>query len=151
MNTKFDNSLFCDTTPVVVNLGNITTRRELIKITRPSRYSNPFRISSFFSERELVQCLGTVEWLRDLTLTDDFIKKSLPKCYEISKKRFLLTRTNCIEMFEELWEFGAQQGLISKEEILALEGKALGCVCYPKKCHGDVIVKYFNRIRGDTK
>lgn len=32
----------------------------------------------------------------------------------------------------------------SKEEVLELKGKTLGCHCKPAACHGDVIVEYLN-------
>jgi len=32
----------------------------------------------------------------------------------------------------------------SKEDVLALKGKTLGCHCKPAACHGDVIAEYLN-------
>jgi hypothetical protein len=32
----------------------------------------------------------------------------------------------------------------SKEEVLALKGKVLGCHCKPLACHGDVLVEFIN-------
>lgn len=29
-----------------------------------------------------------------------------------------------------------------KEEVLKLQGKKLGCWCYPLACHGDIIIEY---------
>lgn len=33
-----------------------------------------------------------------------------------------------------------KNGRITKEDILSLDGKTLGCFCKPQKCHGDVLV-----------
>jgi hypothetical protein len=33
----------------------------------------------------------------------------------------------------------------SKEEVLALKGKVLGCHCKPFACHGDVLVEFINK------
>jgi hypothetical protein len=32
----------------------------------------------------------------------------------------------------------------SKEEVLALKGKVLGCHCKPLACHGDILVEFIN-------
>jgi len=32
----------------------------------------------------------------------------------------------------------------SKEEVLALKGKVLGCHCEPLACHGDILVEFIN-------
>ena len=34
-----------------------------------------------------------------------------------------------------------KSGRITREELLELDDKALGCWCKPKPCHGDVLVK----------
>lgn len=34
------------------------------------------------------------------------------------------------------------QGSITKEELLALRGKVLGCHCKPNKCHGDILEEF---------
>ncbi len=33
-----------------------------------------------------------------------------------------------------------------KEELLKLKGKKLGCWCKPEKCHGDILLKFINKI-----
>lgn len=51
------------------------------------------------------------------------------------------TREEVIERFRlYLWE-QIKAGRISKEQLLGLEGKRLGCFCAPQACHGDIIVK----------
>ena len=49
-------------------------------------------------------------------------------------------RARVIETYRKfLWQ-EIKAGRISKDELLALDGKRLGCFCAPKPCHGDVIV-----------
>jgi len=49
-------------------------------------------------------------------------------------------RERVIEQFRKyLWE-QIKAGVITKDELRALDGKRLGCFCKPKACHGDVIV-----------
>ena len=33
----------------------------------------------------------------------------------------------------------------------SLEGKTLGCWCFPKKCHGDIIIKILNELNLDKR
>lgn len=40
---------------------------------------------------------------------------------------------------EHLWN-QIQSGDVTKEDLIRLNGKHLGCFCKPKACHGDVIV-----------
>lgn len=35
-------------------------------------------------------------------------------------------------------------GAVTQDELLALDGKRLGCYCKPLACHGDVIVEFIN-------
>ena len=42
--------------------------------------------------------------------------------------------------------------ILAKPELLArlpeLKGKRLGCWCYPKHCHGDVLVELIDKLHG---
>lgn len=40
-----------------------------------------------------------------------------------------------------------EAGFITKEQLLSLDGKRLGCFCKPKPCHGDIIVKAIEWIK----
>lgn len=55
------------------------------------------------------------------------------------------TRKEAIDKFEEY--------LLGNIELMSqlhtLKGKVLGCYCKPKSCHGDVLIKYINKL--DTK
>ena len=53
------------------------------------------------------------------------------------------TREESIEKYKE-WIDGEIELDIdppTKEEIMKLENRILGCFCHPKKCHGNVLVK----------
>lgn len=51
------------------------------------------------------------------------------------------TRDEVIELYKmHLWK-QIKQGKITKEDLLELDGKRLGCFCKPQACHGDIIVK----------
>ena len=49
-----------------------------------------------------------------------------------------------------LWK-ELQSGKITKEEILKLDGKVLGCWCAPLKCHGDVLINAVNYLKGEKQ
>lgn len=51
------------------------------------------------------------------------------------------TRDEVIELYREVLWAQLKLGLVKKEDLLALDGKRLGCFCKPQACHGDVIVK----------
>ena len=56
-------------------------------------------------------------------------------------------RKRVIEIYRlHLWEC-LVTGKITYQEILELEGKTLGCHCYPKLCHADVIVHAIKWIK----
>ena len=51
-------------------------------------------------------------------------------------------RTEVIRMYRE-WITGIEEGPYdppTKEVIMTLKGKVLGCFCKPKACHGDVLI-----------
>lgn len=51
------------------------------------------------------------------------------------------TREEVIEKYKlYLWE-QIKSGKVTKQMLLELKGKRLGCFCKPQACHGDVIVK----------
>lgn len=51
------------------------------------------------------------------------------------------TREDVIDAFRTyLWE-QMKFGRITKEDLLELDGKRLGCFCKPQACHGDVLAK----------
>lgn len=40
----------------------------------------------------------------------------------------------------QLWH-NIKEGFVTIDDLLALDGKRLGCYCKPRPCHGDVLVK----------
>lgn len=51
------------------------------------------------------------------------------------------TREEVIEKYRlYLWE-QVKSGKITKEQLIALQSKRLGCFCKPQACHGDIIIK----------
>ena len=58
------------------------------------------------------------------------------------------TREDVIDTFRiYLWE-QMKSGRITKEDLLELDGKRLGCFCKPQACHGDVIAKAVEWVKG---
>lgn len=56
-------------------------------------------------------------------------------------------RHKVIELYRHwLWK-ALQEGKITKEMLLALDGKRLACYCAPKACHGDVLVKAIEWVK----
>ena len=56
-------------------------------------------------------------------------------------------RAKVIELYRHwLWK-ALQEGKITKEMLLALDGKRLACYCAPKACHGDVLVKAIEWVK----
>lgn len=49
------------------------------------------------------------------------------------------TRNEAIEQYEKWIRFGDGKYLL--DDLYELENKILGCYCYPKKCHGEVLLK----------
>ena len=48
-------------------------------------------------------------------------------------------RPQVISKYKELLWSRMQSGQVTVSDLLALDGKRLGCFCKPKACHGDVI------------
>lgn len=67
-----------------------------------------------------------------------------------------ITREKCIAMYEnDLREKMRAEPEVWIPRILELEGKTLGCYCKEKgrevACHGDVIVKWFEKLTAITE
>lgn len=58
------------------------------------------------------------------------------------------TRNEVIDLYGVYLRECLDDGRISHEELLELEGKTLGCFCKPKKrCHGEEIIKAISEVR----
>lgn len=60
------------------------------------------------------------------------------------------TRDEAIDLYRSyLWQ-RIREGTITKEMLIALDSKRLGCYCAPKRCHGDVIIKAIEWAKGEN-
>lgn len=50
-------------------------------------------------------------------------------------------RENVIQKYQSWLKDQIKTGKISKERVLSLRGKTLGCWCAPRACHGDVLLE----------
>lgn len=56
---------------------------------------------------------------------------------------------DAIEKYKDYIIGMIKSGIISKDHLEVLRGQRLGCVCKPKRCHGDILAKIVNRIFHD--
>jgi hypothetical protein len=58
------------------------------------------------------------------------------------------SRNEAIECYKEYITIGEGKHLLN--DLDELKGKTLGCVCLPKKCHGEVLLELINdkKIKG---
>lgn len=56
-----------------------------------------------------------------------------------------LDRDSCLEVYQG-YLFESSGGLAVLAKAGQLRGKRLGCVCKPKKCHGDVLAEFVNSL-----
>lgn len=49
------------------------------------------------------------------------------------------TREEAVACYKEYLWHQMKEGFVTNADLLALDGKRLGCFCAPKACHGDVI------------
>ena len=57
------------------------------------------------------------------------------------------TRDEVVDKYKEWFYAKIEKDANFKERIHSLQGKVLGCFCYPLRCHGDVIIEYLNSIQ----
>jgi hypothetical protein len=50
------------------------------------------------------------------------------------------TRDEAVAAYKKSLWFMIQTGAVTKEDLIALDGKRLACYCAPQACHGDVLV-----------
>lgn len=60
---------------------------------------------------------------------------------KIGRTKEKMTRDDVLHLYKLHLENQIRHGKITKEEILTLKGKTLGCWCSPEPCHGDIIVQ----------
>lgn len=65
-----------------------------------------------------------------------------------TKAEFIVkNREEAIAAYREFLWNSICNGTITKDQLLELDGKVLGCFCKPQACHGDVIVKAIEWIK----
>ena len=142
--------LFESTSPEVVHIKDTFTTRakqwKVLRIDRPSRLGNPFPVGFPLTVQGALTCLAKVHWWREV-LSSERLEQTLPRCYQLAKAQTTLSREQAIELFRELWSYSREQGFILDNEILNLAGKKLACHCKPRKCHGDIIVDDFIKLK----
>lgn len=60
-------------------------------------------------------------------------------------------RGECIERFRADFEARLDADTEFRAAVADLSGQALGCVCAPKPCHGEVIAEWADRLAADTE
>ena len=74
--------------------------------------------------------------------------KECPICAKTHKKP-----VDTIDCYEEYLKMMLETDEDFKEKFYELKGKVLGCFCKPRRCHGDIMVKYLevddNEIKND--
>lgn len=59
------------------------------------------------------------------------------------------TREEAVDKYRQRLWFLIREGAITKEMLLELDGKRLACYCSPQACHGDVLVKAIEWVKGE--
>lgn len=57
-----------------------------------------------------------------------------------------LPRKDAIALYRVLFIRWVRDGIITREELMELKGKRLGCSCHPKPCHADIIAQAVNKL-----
>ena len=57
-------------------------------------------------------------------------------------------RDQVIAKYKDLLKQRLRSGDVTRADLLALDGKKLGCFCKPKACHGDVLVDAVEWAKG---
>lgn len=57
------------------------------------------------------------------------------------------SREEALEKYEIWIRQALDDSPMLKEELMLLDGKKLGCWCYPDLCHGTVLVKIINELK----
>lgn len=138
--------------PVVISkfgkYGN-DVPKEVVNIMRPSRFGNPFPSGTRLCFQDLQKACSLIGLFpKKGAMTVKWLETTFPGIAHIIQVRGgSLSRSDAIECFREWWGVVRAEGLVTDVEILALEGKELGCCCKPKRCHGDVLVDDFIRTK----
>ena len=61
--------------------------------------------------------------------------------------RDVTTKEEAIRRYEAMIRLWLRTGTLKPEQLLALDGKVLGCWCKPEACHGDVLVRLIDELK----
>lgn len=141
-------ALWDNTRPKLLNMrGSNKTPFEderVVRIDRPSQFGNPFPVGStlsfaFVAERLRENRLFSPEGVSVV----NWIKVAFPVLASHCASGVPLDRAGAIMCFREYWVHARAEGVFPDSLVLGLRGKLLACWCYPKPCHGDVLVEDF--------
>lgn len=59
-----------------------------------------------------------------------------------------MPRAKMLALFRVYFLNKVKSGEITIDQLKSLQGKRLGCSCFPKPCHGDFIVRVVNKVCG---
>lgn len=123
--------------------------KSVVNIMRPSRFGNPFPSGTRLCLQDLQKACSRMElYPKKGPMSTSWLRAIFPGiCAIIMDRGGSLSRTDAIECFREWWGVVRAEGLVTDAEILALEGKELGCCCKPKRCHGDVLLDDYMRTK----
>jgi len=92
---------------------------------------NKYRVD--MSDPDVVYIGRGSVWGNPHVMVEESDREAVIEAYKLTLKRFI------------------REGMITKEMLLALDGKRLACYCAPKPCHGDVIIKAIEWAKGEKK
>ena len=85
---------------------------------------------------------------------DSGLKRRYPTEDSIFYNPYKIGKDGCrqevIDKYRKYILHKIDQGEITKEEIMRLRGKNLGCWCSPEPCHGDVLVELIHQIQTEN-
>lgn len=69
-----------------------------------------------------------------------------------TKAEFIVATTeDSVALYKEYLIDLIRKGIITIDDLLALDGKRLGCFCKPKICHGDIIKEFVDIAKAYTQ
>ena len=61
------------------------------------------------------------------------------------------TRDEVCDKFEEAVKEVYENNSVDKQALAALHGKPMVCSCYPKRCHGETLIKYAAKAHAELE
>lgn len=117
-----------------------------LRITRPSKYSNPFKIGYPLTKHDILSSIYNRSDASE-EINETYISLHFPNCLSLIKRGGLLSRSDAILAFKDHWGHLRYTGTIDDDEVLGLSGKNLLCCCKGKACHGDIIIEDYRKTK----